>query len=71
MQRDYLNYVKDACTNGMTASEMQYLFNDLYTKSDTKTGKRVLRLFARGIGRAKQNTLDNNYNKGKQYQYHQ
>ena len=59
MTREYLNYVSEACKNGMSGEEVSYLFNDIYKKSNTRQGKRVLRLFSRGIGKAKQNTLRN------------
>ena len=59
MDREYINYVGEACKNGMSAEEVQYLFSDIYSKSNTKQGKRVLRLFARGIGKAKKNVLMN------------
>ena len=64
MNRAYLEYVKDACENGMSKEEVQYLFNDIYRKSDTKQGKKVLRLFSKGIGKAKKNVL----NMGQTYQ---
>ena len=59
MQREYLGYVGEACKNGMSAEEVQYLFNDIYSKSNTKQGRRVLRLFSKGIGKAKKNVLIN------------
>jgi len=81
--RDYINYVGEACKNGMSPEEVQNLFSDIYKKSNTKQGKRVLRLFARGIGKAKKNTLkmqanmeynqqelNNVEQKGYQYQYY-
>ncbi|MBQ9071819.1 MAG: hypothetical protein IJY25_01510 [Bacilli bacterium] len=61
MQRDYINYVNQACKEGMKPEEVQSLFNDIYTKANTKQGKRVLRLFAKGIGKAKKNSLINKY----------
>ena len=57
MQRDYMNYVNVACREGMKPEEVQNLFNDIYSKSNTKQGKRVLRLFSKGIGKAKKNNL--------------
>lgn len=57
MQRDYMNYINIACKEGMKPEEVQDLFNDIYKKSNTKQGKRVLRLFAKGIGKAKKNSL--------------
>ena len=53
MQRDYMGYVNVACKEGMKPEEVQNLFNEIYSKSNTKQGKRVLRLFAKGIGKAK------------------
>ena len=61
MQREYMNYVNVACKEGMTPEEVQSLFNEIYSKSDTKKGKRVLRLFSKGIGKAKKNTLKKQY----------
>lgn len=61
MQRDYMNYVNVACKDGMKPEEVQNLFADIYKKSNTKQGKRVLRLFAKGIGKAKKNTLMQQY----------
>ena len=57
MQREYMGYVNVACKEGMKPEEVQNLFNDIYKKSNTKQGKRVLRLFAKGIGKAKKKTL--------------
>lgn len=57
MQRDYINYVNLACNEGMKPEEVQSLFNDIYKKSNIKQGKRVLRLFAKGVGKAKKNSL--------------
>ena len=57
MQRDYMNYVNAACKEGLKPEEVQNLFNDIYSKSNTKQGKRVLRLFAKGIAKAKKNSL--------------
>ena len=57
MQRDYMGYVNAACKEGMKPEEVQNLFNDIYSKSNTKQGKRVLRLFAKGIGKAKKKSL--------------
>ena len=59
MNREYIEYVKDACENGMTAYEIQYLFNDIMQKTNTKKGKRVLKLFAQGIGKSKKNIMIN------------
>ena len=59
MQRDYINYVGVACKEGMKPEEVQNLFNDIYSKSNTKRGKKVLRLFAKGIGTAKKKNLIN------------
>lgn len=59
MQRDYLNYVNVACKEGMKPEEVQNLFNDIYSKSNIKQGRRVLRLFAKGIGKAKKKSLIN------------
>lgn len=53
MQREYMEYVKEACENGMSREEVTYLFNDIYNKSNTKRGKKILKLFAQGIGSAK------------------
>ena len=36
MQRDYMSYVNVACKQGMTPEEIQSLFNDIYSKSNTK-----------------------------------
>ena len=68
MQREYIDYVKETCKSGMSPEEVQYLFNDIYSKSNTKQGKRVLRLFARGIGKAKKNVLINQANMVQNYQ---
>lgn len=57
MSRAYMQQVQDACTNGMTPGEVQFLFNDIYSKANTKKGKQVLRLFSKGIAKAKTNTL--------------
>ena len=57
MQREYINYVNLACKEGMKPEEVQNLFNEIYSKSNTKQGKRVLRLFAKGIGKAKKKSL--------------
>lgn len=57
MQRDYMGYVNVACKEGMKPEEVQNLFNDIYSKSNTKQGKIVLRLFAKGIGKAKKKSL--------------
>ena len=57
MQRDYMNYISVACKEGMKPAEVQNLFNDIYKKSNTKQGKRVLRLFAKGIGKAKKKSM--------------
>ena len=57
MQRDYINYVSAACKEGMKPEEVQNLFNEIYSKSNTKQGKRALRLFSKGIGKAKKNGL--------------
>jgi len=57
MQRDYMNYVNVACKEGMKPEEVQNLFNEIYSKSNTKQGKRVLRLFSKGIGKAKKKGL--------------
>ena len=72
MNRDYLAYVRDACKNGMTPEEMQTLFNNIYNKSNTRQGKRVLRLFAKGIGKAKEDVItmpNQSLNNQFQYQY--
>ena len=70
MNRDYLAYVRDACKNGMTPEEMQTLFNNIYNKSNTRQGKRVLRLFAKGIGKAKEDVITMpNQSLNNQYQY--
>lgn len=57
MAREYINYLNDALKDGMSKEEVTYLFEDIYRKSDSKNGKRVLKLFAQGIGNAKKNTL--------------
>lgn len=57
MQREYINYVNLACKEGMKPEEVQNLFNEIYSKSNKKQGKRVLRLFAKGIGKTKKNSL--------------
>ena len=44
----------DALKNGMSPEEVQYLFNDIEKKANTRIGKRILRLFIRGIVKAKQ-----------------
>jgi len=59
--RDYMRHVADACKNGMTPQEMQSLFNEIEIKSNTKQGKRVLRLFAKGIGKAKKKSFIQQY----------
>lgn len=61
MQRDYMGYVSVACKEGMSKEEVQSLFNDIYSKANTKQGKKVLRLFAKGIAKAKKNTLVQQY----------
>ena len=80
MQRDYMRYVGEALKNGMTPQEMQSLFNEMESKSNTKQGKRVLRLFAKGIGKTKKkslirqqqnNQIQNTQQKGYQYVYKQ
>lgn len=58
MNKDYMNYVADACNNGMTKEEMRYLFEDIYKKSNTRNGKRALRFFTRGIVKAKKKVLE-------------
>ena len=55
--REYMGYVGAACKDGMSPEEVQYLFNDIYSKANTKFGKRVLKLFSKGIGKAKKNAL--------------
>ena len=57
MNRDYIGYVNVACKEGMKPEEVQSLFNEIYSKSNTKQGKRVLRLFAKGIGKAKKKSM--------------
>ena len=57
MQRDYMNFVNVACKEGMKPEEVQSLFNNIYNKSNTKMGRRVLRLFAKGIGNVKKKSL--------------
>ena len=57
MQREYINFVNIACKEGMKPEEVQDLFNHIYSKSNTKQGKRILRLFAKGIGKVKKNSL--------------
>ena len=57
MQREYMNYVNVACREGLKPEEVQSLFNDIYRKANTKQGKRVLRLFSKGIGKAKEKSL--------------
>lgn len=52
-----MSYVDVACKEGMKPEEVQNLFNDIYNKSNTKQGKRILRLFAKGIAKAKKNSL--------------
>ena len=79
MQRDYMNYVNVACKEGMKPEEVQNLFNEIYSKSNTKQGKRVLRLFSKGIGKAKKKGLlkqqqtsmefEQQYTQEKSYQY--
>ena len=60
MSREYMGYVTDACKNGMTGEEVTNLFNEIYQKSNTKKGKKVLRLFAKGIGSTKKKSLNKN-----------
>ena len=62
MNREYIGYVKDACQNGMNPDEVQYLFNDIMTKTNTRKGKKVLKLFAQGIGKAKKRVMVNKTN---------
>lgn len=77
MQRDYMGYINIACKEGLKPEEVQNLFNDIYSKSNTKQGKRVLRLFAKGIGKVKKNSLtmqqqpqmENQNTQEKSYQY--
>ena len=57
MKREYMSYVNIACKEGMKPEEVQYLFNDIYKKTDTKQGKKMLRIFAKGIAKAKKNSL--------------
>ena len=57
MQKDYMGYVNVACKEGMRPEEVQSLFNEIYSKSNTKQGKRVLRLFAKGIGKTKKKNM--------------
>ena len=57
MQREYMNYVNVACKEGLKPEEVQSLFNNISKKADTKQGKRVLRLFAKGIGNVKKKSL--------------
>ena len=57
MQREYLDYVSVACKEGMTPGEVQNLMSEVYNKSNTKQGKRVLRLFAKGVAKVKKNSL--------------
>ena len=57
MQRDYMNFVNVACKEGMKPEEVQNLFNNIYNKSNTKMGRKVLRLFAKGIGNVKKKSL--------------
>ena len=57
MQRDYMNFVNVACKEGMKPEEVQSLFNNIYNKSNTKMGRKVLRLFAKGIGNVKKKSL--------------
>lgn len=52
-----MNYVNIACKEGMNPEEVQTLFNDIYNKANTKQGKKVLRLFSKGIGSAKKKSL--------------
>ena len=59
MQREYLGYVGAACKDGMSPEEVQYLFSDIYMKANTRQGKKVLRLFSKGIGKAKKNVMVN------------
>ena len=58
MQREYMEYVAEACKKGMTPEEVTYLFTNIYNKSNTKNGKSILRLFAKGIGGTKKHTLN-------------
>ena len=60
MNRGYAKYIADACNNGMSKEEMRYLFEDMYKKSNTRNGKRVLRFFTRGIVKAKKKVLEQN-----------
>ena len=57
MQRDYMSYVNVACKEGMKPEEVQNLFSEIYNKSNTRQGKRVLRLFSKGIGKAKKKSM--------------
>ena len=57
MQRDYMSYVNVACKEGMKPEEVQNLFSEIYNKSNTRQGKRVLRLFSKGIGKAKKKNM--------------
>jgi hypothetical protein len=61
MQRDYMRYVGSALKDGMTPQEMQNLFSEIESKSNTKQGARILRLFAKGVGKAKQKSLIQQY----------
>ena len=60
MQRDYMKYVDVACKEGMKPEEVQNLLNEIERKANNKGGKRVLRLFAKGIAKVKKNSLINN-----------
>ena len=59
MGREYMGYVGDACKNGMTGEEVSYMLSEIYNKANTKFGKRVLKMFSKGIGKAKKHTLNN------------
>ena len=79
MNREYIGYVGEACKDGMSPEEVQQLFSNILDKSNTRKGKRVLKLFAKGVGKAKKDVLKksavNNLEKPlenekeKQYQY--
>ena len=69
MAREYINYLDDALKNGMSKEEVTYLFEDIYAKSNTKKGKKVLRLFATGVGKAKKEVLAKQQENTNQIQY--
>lgn len=69
MQKDYMEHIEKACKEGLKPEEVQNLLNDIEKRANNKGGKRVLRLFVKGIAKAKKNSLT--YNQQQQMQTQQ